>query len=161
MEYDDFFRAEQPKMVVLALALTGVPEAARDLAQESMVKAYRAWPSVQQMDRPGAWLRRVTINASMSWHRSHRREAAAIARMGGDGSTVQPEREGQQFWAAVRALPDRQRAVVALYYLEDQSVAATAVALEMPEGTVKTNLRMARAALALALGVSDDWKGSE
>ena len=46
MEYDDFFRAEQPKMVGLALALTGVPEAARDLAQESMVKAYRAWSSV-------------------------------------------------------------------------------------------------------------------
>jgi RNA polymerase sigma-70 factor (ECF subfamily) len=79
--------------------------------------------------------------------------------MGGEGTAVQPEREGQKFWAAVRALPDRQRAVVALYYLEDQSVAATAAALEMPEGTVKTNLRMARAALALALGVSDDEKG--
>ena len=113
------------------------------------------------MDRPGAWLRRVTINASMSWHRNHRRESAAIARMGGEGATAQPEREGQQFWAAVRALPDRQRAVVALYYLEDQSVAATAAALGVPEGTVKTNLRMARAALALALGVTDDEKGSE
>jgi RNA polymerase sigma-70 factor (ECF subfamily) len=152
--FDEFFRAEQPRMVALAIALTGVPEVARDLAQESLVKAYRAWPSVRTMDRPGAWLRRVTINAAMSWHRSNRREAAARSRLRAPRATESPEREGERFWEAVRALPERQRAAVALHYLEDLSIADVALALDIAEGTVKASLFKARATLASALGAS-------
>jgi len=154
--FDEFFRVEQPKMVALAIALTGVPEAARDLAQESLVKAYRAWPSVRTMDRPGAWLRRVTINAAMSWHRSNRREAAARSVAGAerDVESAIAEREGERFWSAVRALPERQRAAVALHYLEDLPIADVAAALEIAEGTVKASLFKARATLAKSLGTT-------
>ena len=41
-------------MVALAVALTGVPEVARDLAQDSLAKAYRSWDYVKAMDRPGS-----------------------------------------------------------------------------------------------------------
>jgi RNA polymerase sigma-70 factor (ECF subfamily) len=142
---EDFFRTEQPRMVALALALTGVPEVARDLAQESLVKAYRAWPAVRAMDKPGAWLRRVTINAAMSWHRSHRREAAAHARLGWTTTVQQPESESNRFWEAVRALPERQRAAIALHYLEDMSVAEVAAALDLAAAPVKTSVLMGRA----------------
>jgi len=153
-DFDDFFRSEQPKMVALALALTGVPEAPRDLAQESLVKAYRAWPSVQAMDKPGAWPRRVTINAATSWHRTNRREDAALLLLGGEGSVENPERESDMFWAAVRALPDRQRASIALHYLEDLPIADVAAALDIAEGTVKASLFKARATLAQSLGAT-------
>jgi RNA polymerase sigma-70 factor (ECF subfamily) len=152
--FEAFYRVEQPKMVALAIALTGVPEAGRDLAQESMLKAFRAWPSVSQMDRPGAWARRVTINAATSWHRRNGRERVAHLRLGHPGMAETPESEGQLFWRAVRALPERQRAVVALYYLEDLSVGEVAAALDVPTGTVKSSLSRARATLAAALGVS-------
>jgi RNA polymerase sigma-70 factor (ECF subfamily) len=152
-DFDAFFRAEQPKMVALALALTGVPEVARDLAQDALAKAYRSWQFVSAMDRPGAWLRRVTINGAMSWHRSASRETRAHARLGGEGSTETPEQESDRFWSAVRSLPDRQRAAVALHYLEDMSVADVAAALDIAEGTVKASLFKARATLAAALGV--------
>jgi RNA polymerase sigma factor (sigma-70 family) len=46
--------------------------------------------------------------------------------------------------AATRALPPEQRAAVALFYFEDLSIADTAVALDVPEGTVKTRLMHAR-----------------
>jgi RNA polymerase sigma-70 factor (ECF subfamily) len=154
--FEEFFRAEQPRMIALAIALTGVPEVARDLAQESLVKAYRAWPSVRAMDRPGAWLRRVTINAATSWHRSNSREAAARARLRPDHVTEPPERAGQHFWEAVRALPERQRAAVALHYLEDMPIADVAAALDVAEGTVKASLFRARAALAMSLGLTTD-----
>jgi RNA polymerase sigma-70 factor (ECF subfamily) len=138
----------------LAIALTGVPDVARDLAQESLVKAYRAWPSVRAMDKPGAWLRRVTINAAASWHRTNRRADAAHARLGGPGAVEMPERETDRFWAAVRALPDRQRAAVALHYLEDLPIADVAAALQIADGTVKATLFKARASLAASLGVT-------
>ena len=78
------------------------------------------------MDKPGAWLRRVTINAAISWHRSNRREQAARSRLQPSATSGAVEVESQQFWTAVRALPERQRAAIALYYLEDLSIADVA-----------------------------------
>jgi RNA polymerase sigma-70 factor (ECF subfamily) len=53
--------------------------------------------------------------------------------------------------AAVRALPPEQRAAVALYHYEELSVAETAVALDVPAGTVKTRLMHARRKLRALL----------
>lgn len=155
-DFDEFFRAEHPRLVALAIGLTGVPEVARDLVQDTMTKAYRDWAQVSQLDRPGAWARRVTVNATIDWHRRRRREDVALRRLDRrDGQEIAgvPESESARFWAAVRALPDKQRAVIALYYLEDRSVGEVAATLEMASGTVKSTLHAARAALAIALGV--------
>ena len=151
--FDGFFRAEHRRLVALAVGLTGVPEVARDLVQDTMTKAYRDWARVSELDRPGAWAARVTVNASIDWHRRRRREDAAVRRLGRHDVPGVPETEGSRFWAAVRALPERQRAVIALYYLEDRSVGEVAATLELPAGTVKSTLHAARAALATALGV--------
>jgi RNA polymerase sigma-70 factor (ECF subfamily) len=56
----------------------------------------------------------------------------------------------------VRALPPRQAQVVALHYVEDRSVADIAAVLGTAEGTIKAHLFKARAALAAALGVTDE-----
>ncbi len=49
--------------------------------------------------------------------------------------------------AAVRALPPRQQEAVALHYLLDMPIADTAAAMGCDEGTVKSHLARARAAL--------------
>jgi RNA polymerase sigma-70 factor (ECF subfamily) len=49
-------------------------------------------------------------------------------------------------------LPAEQQAAVALFYLEEMSVAEVAVALDVPAGTVKTRLMHARRKLRAALG---------
>ena len=152
-DFEEFFRAEHRRLVALAIGLTGVPEAARDLVQDTMTKAYRDWDRVSQLDRPGAWARRVTVNASIDWQRRCRREAVALQRLDRHDVAGVPDGEGDRFWAAVRSLPDRQRAVVALYYLEDRSVGDVAATLEMTPGTVKSTLHAARASLGTALGV--------
>ena len=61
-----------------------------------------------------------------------------------------------RFWAAVRTLPRRQQAVVALHYLEDRSVADVAQVLGIAEGTVKAHLHKARAALADRLAIDPE-----
>jgi RNA polymerase sigma-70 factor (ECF subfamily) len=52
---------------------------------------------------------------------------------------------------AIRGLPPRQQEAVALHYLLDLTVADTATAMGVDEGTVKTHLSRAREALARAL----------
>jgi RNA polymerase sigma-70 factor (ECF subfamily) len=163
-DFDEFFRAEHHRLVALAIGLTGVPEAARDLVQDTMTKAYRDWARVSQLDRPGAWARRVTVNAAIDWQRRRRREDVALRRLDrrdGHEAPGVPESESARFWAAVRALPDKQRAVIALYYLEDRSVGDVAATIEMAPGTVKSTLHAARAALAAALGVTADQGDDE
>ena len=55
----------------------------------------------------------------------------------------------------MRALPERQRAAVTLYYLEDLPVAEIAEILGVAAGTVKTSLFMARRSLAASLGAEE------
>jgi RNA polymerase sigma-70 factor (ECF subfamily) len=54
--------------------------------------------------------------------------------------------------AALRALPEAQREVVALHYLADLPVAEVAETLHCPIGTVKSRLKRGREALAVVLG---------
>jgi DNA-directed RNA polymerase specialized sigma24 family protein len=71
--YDDFFRREYPVMVALGFALTGDREMARDVAQESMLRAFDHWSQLAAIDRPGAWCRQVAINLVRDGWRRRRR----------------------------------------------------------------------------------------
>lgn len=146
--FDRFFADEFEKMVALCIALTGAPEEARDLAQGSLEKAYRDWSRVSSLDQPGAWLRRVTINAANSWHRSHRRDSRLRNKLAAQPEPVVLEPEASEFWKHVRGLATQQRAVVALFYIEDMSIAEVGSVLGIADGTVKATLSQARARLA-------------
>lgn len=150
--FDEFFRVEHPKLIAFALAMTGDRESARDAAQEALLRAYRAWPHVEHLDRPGAWVRRVLVNLVIDGQRRRGRERRALGRIR-DEPTVPADPESDRFWAAVRTLPERQRAAVALYYVDDLSVADVATVLGIAEGTVKASLAKARANLAATLGL--------
>jgi RNA polymerase sigma-70 factor, ECF subfamily len=86
-------------------------------------------------------------------------EARALTRLAGRRQpALEPlPAEGAEFWRAVRALPTRQAQAVALYYLEDLSIAQTAVVLDCAEGTVKAHLAKARRTLARRLHL-DTWE---
>jgi RNA polymerase sigma-70 factor (ECF subfamily) len=72
-------------------------------------------------------------------------EALALA-LGGTDSA--PEDQFEVLRELVDLLPERDRRTLTLFYYEDRSVSEVAGMLGMPEGTVKTNLHRARAALA-------------
>jgi RNA polymerase sigma-70 factor, ECF subfamily len=150
-DFDGFFRVEYPKLVAIASGLTGNHELACELAQETLLRCHRSWPQVSAMDVPGAWARRVLINLATDLHRSSARARRSPSWMFSSevASYADPVVDG--WWTAVRALPDRQRAVVVLHYLEDRSVADVAAVLGIAEGTVKATLAKARRNLARAI----------
>lgn len=154
-DFDEFFVDEQPKMVAVALAMTGVPEVARDLAQDALLEAALRWDTVAALDRPGAWLRRVTVNKAISWQRREARRRLAVSKL--RSTTVDPPSEPEEaFWEAVRALPPRQRTAIVLRYVDDASTADVAAAMDVTDGTVKATLAAARRTLARALVVDDE-----
>ena len=156
-DFDDFFTAQAPGILALLVSLTGDRGQAEDLTQEVFVKAYRDWARIGGYDKPGAWARRVAINAATSAGRRRGSEGRALRRVWSRGQLdVAPDvadlaHDSAGFWAVVRALPRQQAAAIALHYLDDASVADVAIALGCAEATAKVHLHRGRVALARLL----------
>jgi RNA polymerase sigma-70 factor (ECF subfamily) len=151
--YEAFFHEEYRNMVALAVAVSGSRAIGEDLAQEAMLRAHRNWDRVSTYDKPGAWVRRVTLNLASSARTRFARETRARLRLGGRATSISaPPEPDEAVWRAVKSLPPGQRSAAALYYLEDRSVAEIAEIMEVAENTAKAHLHKARAALSAKLG---------
>lgn len=146
--FADFYAAHRHSVYRGVLVATRNPQRAEDAVQEAFLRAYDRWEVVQHHDRPRAWVARVALNVATSWWRRHRREQASPP----DRPAPPDERPiDRDLVRLVWALPKRQRQVVALRVLADLSVADTAEALGMAEGTVKATLHRALRRLRDAL----------
>jgi RNA polymerase sigma-70 factor (ECF subfamily) len=156
--FEDFYEREYTGVVGLAYALSGSRWGAEDLAQDAFLAAHRDWHRIGAYEQPGAWVRRVVANLSVSAIRRRVAEAKALARVPfGERASLPDLSAGDpEFWAAIRALPRRQAQVVALYYLEDRSVVDVADILEITPGTVKRHLHDGRLALARRLRMEEE-----
>jgi RNA polymerase sigma-70 factor (ECF subfamily) len=156
--FEDFYRREYSPIVGLAYALSGSRSGAEDLAQEAFFAAHRNWERLASYEQPGAWVRRVVANLSVSAFRRRAAEAKAMARAAFGERTELPDLGSgdPEFWEAVRALPHRQAQVIALFYLDDRPIAEVADILEMSPGTVKRHLHNGRQALARRLAIQED-----
>jgi RNA polymerase sigma-70 factor (ECF subfamily) len=150
--FDTFYQEHYSSLVQLAFVLSGSRHGAEDIAQDALIAAWKRWPELEQ---PLAWTRRVVANLAVSTIRRRIAEGRAMVRLAvrrREPITELPEPD-TEFWAAVRALPTRQRQMLALYYLGDCSVGEIAVTLGCAEGTVRATLHKGRLALARRLRV--------
>ena len=148
VEFEECFREHYPRLVALGVAMSGSRELARDLAQETMVRAHRHWPEVRHYDVPWAWLRRVMTNLLIDQHRSRTAEGAAIVRLGARPEPAHPAPVTDDWAEMIAPLPPRQRVVVTLHYAEDLSIEQIAEVMHIRTGTVKSALAKARERLA-------------
>jgi RNA polymerase sigma-70 factor (ECF subfamily) len=152
-DFEQFFRTHHPRLVAIALALTGDVDGARDAAQEALLRAYRDWAKVAALDSPAAWVRRVVVNVAIDAIRRRHRDHRLVGRLAGAPDTTElAGAEGSPTWAAVRELPDRERAAIVLRYVDDLPVAEIARVLGVTDGTIKTSLHRARTTLHQRLG---------
>ena len=159
VSFEEFYLKDYQAVVGLAFALSGSRWLAEDLAQEAFLAAHRNWPRVSAFDQPGAWVRRVVANLSVSAFRRGLVEAKGLVRLAhGDRNRASSDlpSEDAEFWDAVRSLPRRQSQAVALHYLEDLPVSEVATILDMAPGTVKKHLFDGRRELARRLRIAED-----
>ena len=157
-EYDAVFRETYPALVSLGVLKSGRVEVARDLAQETMLRAHRRWDELSRYDAPGAWCRAVMTNLLIDHHRSVMSERRAIDRIGRGGGVIADSREQRSAMPAldrwnelVAPLSDRQRMVVTLFYADDLSVGQIAHLVGTTRGAVKATLFKARRVLRARL----------
>jgi RNA polymerase sigma-70 factor (ECF subfamily) len=155
--FTEFYRREWRDVVGLGFVLTGNRWVAEDLAQEGFAAACRDWDRVADLDKPGAWVRRVVVNHSASWFRRRGAEQRALARIGNPAAAPDLDLDGEvtEVWAAVRALPKRQAQAMALVYFDGMSVAETSQVIGCSRETARTHLKRGRQSLSKRLGVKE------
>jgi RNA polymerase sigma factor (sigma-70 family) len=124
----------------VAYRLLGLTGPAEDIAQETLARAYARWARIG--DDPTGWCVTVAFNLTMDQlrtaERDRRRHRQLIA-IGGPTSAADPYvAERLDLYAALRALPRRQRQIVALRWIGDLSEAQTAQALVISLGSLKS-----------------------
>lgn len=146
--------AELPRLRRYARALVGSREAADDLVQDTLE---RAWSRVAQW-QPGSelrsWLLAIMHNLRID---QMRRPALAVTPLDEEAIEL-PARATQtdlielgELEAALSCLPEEQRAVLLLVALEDMSYAQVAAILNIPAGTVMSRLARGRERLRAIL----------
>jgi RNA polymerase sigma factor (sigma-70 family) len=121
------------------LAATVGPSDAEDCLQETLISALRAYPRLREGSNVRAWLFTIARNKAMDEHRSRGRRPLPVA------ASFEPARPAgaqhdDSLWAAVATLPPKQRAAVALRFVNDMPHREIAQVLECSEEAARRSL---------------------
>jgi RNA polymerase sigma-70 factor (ECF subfamily) len=157
-----------------ALHMTRHHDDAEDLVQEAALQAFRAFDSFQEGTNFKAWFFRILTNLFINAYRKRRREPEfetlsehedapmlylykrtqdiGLHSRSPDPAALLMERvETAQIIRAIAALPEDNRIVSALYFMEEFSYQEIAEIVGCPLGTVRSRLHRARSMLQKAL----------
>ncbi|GAA1510306.1 SigE family RNA polymerase sigma factor [Nocardioides humi] len=139
MEFTEFARAETPRLLGLAYALTGNPHDAWDLTQEALVRVAVRWRRLATQS-PGGYARTVLVRLNIDRARRGRREL--LTERAPDHAAPVEVVEELPSWLldALDTLTPQQRAAVVLRVLDDLDHAAIATRLGCSAGTARSHL---------------------
>ena len=138
------------KIFRLALVFLRDPARAEEVTQDIFLKLWRVLPDYDGRAAPGTWLYCIARNTCLSAARAeqYRRTLPLDAVSEPAARTAGTDLELAQ---CIERLPEAQRQVITLFYLQEKRVDEVARMLDLPEGTVKSHLHRARLALAAML----------
>ncbi len=148
---DTLFQTYGDMVYRLALVRTRSVADAEDVVQEVFLRCLKSAPSFLSAEHQKAWLLKVTINCSKSLLGSAFRRHSVPEDAMGELST-EDEMHDSTVTDAVKALPEKYRTAIHLYYYEDYSVKEIASVMRTTESTVKSWLHRARGMLKETLG---------
>lgn len=169
--FETLVRAHVDRCHAIALRVTGNPHDAEEVAQDALVRAYRALagydPDRIRELRLRPWLATIVLNLCRNRARTRRAPTTPLAPLleaglePAAGGATDPA--GLALAGAARdrlaghlaALPERYRVPVVLRHVDDLSYAELSVVLGRPEGTVKAQVHRGLAMLRAALAGTD------
>jgi RNA polymerase sigma factor (sigma-70 family) len=143
--FETFYRESRDGCFRALIVAVTDPVEAEDLLAEAYARCLESWPKVRTHPIPAAWVVTVAMNLHRDRWRKTRRALKSL--LTSDASEPPPLPIDPSLLAAVRALPDQQRRVLALRVILDFDTNATADALGIAPGTVTTHLHRALSAL--------------
>ncbi len=162
-KHEEFQSEAIPHMDILfnyALRLTGNPEDANDLLQETFLKAYRFWDKFEKGTNCRAWLFRIMRNSYINRYRKAVKTPEhvdydeikefynTIREQSTDANDLSERLYGQllddQITTAITGLPEEFRTVVILCDIEGFTYEEAAEFVDCPIGTIRSRLHRGR-----------------
>src|SRR5215470_13193291 len=145
------------KSLVFAMIMRTIPDRsqAEDLAQDVFLRIHRGLPYFRGEARLSTWIYRIVVNVCTQdkTDRQTRERAAQISLDDPDARLRSPSAVDRQFTdielrdrleKAIRQLPSHYRVLIAGHYLQGLQYEDLAEAMQLPLGTVKTQLHRAK-----------------
>ena len=158
---EEMVRAHLDPLYRTALRLTGRPQDAEDLVQETFLRAWRSLHTYRAGTNPKAWLFRILHNAHIDRYRAGTRTVPTVDEIEGQDPAFVVNETPETLVAdtvmeaevrdALMKLPEVFRACVVLADLEGFSYQEIAQTLGIPRGTVMSRLFRGRRAMRKAL----------
>lgn len=152
MDFTEYVREQRPALLRFATVLTGQAWLADDVVSDVLGRAFEKWETIDGLDRPNAYVRRMIVNGYLSWRRRRRystpvADVPETAKSVDDHSAQYVEREAMI--ARLQRLPRRQRAAVVLRYYAGLPHDEIAAQLGCKTSTVRSQISRALATLRI------------
>jgi RNA polymerase sigma-70 factor (ECF subfamily) len=170
-DFDQLMRLHQRRIYRLLLGMLRDPDAADSLTQECFLRAWRKRSSFRGEAAIGTWLVRIAVNLARDharnrrlafWRRlfaastdkdTARPQAEQLpSRQAGPEQALVARQELDAVWSVVEALPQQQKAVFLLRFVDEMSLDEIAQALGLRVGSVKSHLFRALSAVKAQAG---------
>jgi RNA polymerase sigma-70 factor (ECF subfamily) len=166
--YAALVRRWAARVVGVCHARVGRAAAAEDLAQETLLRAFRALPTLADQEKFGPWICGIASRTCLDWLKKSERTEVNLGGMGGGGDgemrfaapggdvaeRVERDDETRRLMAEVERLPDPLREALMLYYYEDCTYQDLATRLGVSAATINARLTQARNMLRERMGVT-------
>lgn len=155
LAFEALVAADTRRLYTISLSILRDEGEAEDAVQETLLKAWRSWPSISDSDHLARWLTRVCVNHCTSIRRRLRARGGAplelfeTAGASGDQSSAAEIIDVDR---AYRCLSIRQRAAITLNYGYGYSVEESADLMGCRPGTVRTHVARGLASMRKELG---------
>ena len=162
--FDDLLRRWERRIQAAIYRVMGTEDEARDLSQETFLKAYRALGGFKREARFSSWLYQIALNLCRDRMRRRKgRTLISLDALDEEGvgfprrqdpsplDLVESTALARAVAAAVSGLPDEQREVIVLKEYQDLTFLEIAEILDVPLSTVKTRLYRGLGQLRLRL----------
>jgi DNA-directed RNA polymerase specialized sigma24 family protein len=118
------------------------PHDGADCYQETLIACLQAWPPSHDANLRG-WLFTVAHRKVVDHARAAERRAVPVPHVPGGGPVVDASLDGgdEALWAAVRSLPPKQRAAVALRHADDWGYDEIAAVLDCTEASARQSVK--------------------
>ena len=158
--YKALFELHRQAIFHIAVKMVRNTEEAKDLVQETFIKAFGSLKTYNPTYRFSTWLYKIAANCSIDSIRKRKIDAMSLDRpivtKDGDVQMEVPDysyhpehdlaakRQRFSIEEAIEALPDKYREVIILRHKEDRAYEEIASLLSVPVGTVKARIFRAR-----------------
>lgn len=129
--------AEHGSTVLRVCRALLAPHDAQDAAADALLAALQSYPQLRPDSDVKAWLVTIAHRKALDVLRRHKRHAVPLAELPEHPGDAAPEPADGRLWAAVRALPPKQRHAVAYRYVADLAYADVARLLGTSEAAAR------------------------